>query len=138
MNKHKSLRRFNSAVDISVVPPSSGIRWSGPSNFKSDSLRGTLITDIEFRIGGANNVTVAFDAGLGFTRVGNVRVNDPSDANKLIYGTAPNVVNRTTYNFEITTVNQCNPGTNEISLAGTITILPEETIIHGCQGQQRR
>ena len=120
-------------VDITVVPPSTLVyAGADPAILNQTVCEGTLISDIEFRIGGgANNVAVTFDAGLGFTRVGNVRVNDPSDANNsVIYGTAPNVVNKTTYNFEITTVNQCNPGTNEISLAGTITVIPEETIVH--------
>ena len=34
----------------------------------------------------------------------------------------------TTFTYEITTINQCNPGTNEISYSGMITVLPSETI----------
>ena len=38
------------------------------------------------------------------------------------------VTSTTTFTYEITTINQCNPGTNEISYAGIITVLPSETI----------
>ena len=56
-----------------------------PAILNQTVCEGTLISDIEFRIGGgANNVAVTFDAGLGFTRAGNVRVNDPSDANNSV------------------------------------------------------
>ena len=48
----------------------------------------------------------------------------------MIKGVAPVVADRTTFTYEITTVNQCNPGTNEISYAGVITVLPSETIVH--------
>ncbi len=39
-------------------------------------------------------------------------------------------MNTEVFNFEITTVNQCNPGNDEVSLVGTITVIPEETIEH--------
>ena len=71
-----------------------------------------------------------FTAG-GFTRAGNVVVNDPSNPqNSLIYGVEPVVASTTTFTYEITTINQCNPGINEISYAGVITVLPAETIVH--------
>ena len=121
-------------IDITVVPPSS-LAFSGPDPaiINQTVCAGTLINEIEFTMGGgSSNVNITFDAGLGFSRASNARVNDPSDApdNAVIYGTAPNALVQTTYNYEITTVNQCNPGTNEISLAGTITVIPEETITH--------
>ncbi|MFL2598628.1 MAG: PKD domain-containing protein, partial [Flavobacteriaceae bacterium] len=121
-------------IDITVVPPSS-LAFSGPDSaiVNQTVCAGTLINEIEFTMGGgSSNVNVTFDAGLGFSRAANARINDPSDSpdNVVIFGTAPNALVQTTYNYEITTVNQCNPGTNEISVAGTITVIPEETITH--------
>ena len=121
-------------IDITVVPPSS-LAFSGPDSaiINQTVCAGTLINEIEFTMGGgSSNVNVTFGAGLGFSRAANVRVNDPSDSpdNVVIFGTAPNALVQTTYNYEITTVNQCNPGTNEISVAGTITVIPTETITH--------
>ena len=101
-------------VDITVVPPSSLVfAGADPAILNQTVCEGTLISEIEFRIGGgANNVSATFDAGLGFDRPNNVRVFDASDANNsIIYGTAPDVVNSTTYNFEIITQNECSPGT---------------------------
>ena len=43
--------------------------------------------------------------------------------NSEIYGIAPIVTSTTTFTYEITTINQCNPGTNEISYSGMITVL---------------
>ncbi|MDB4227388.1 hypothetical protein N9799_01110 [Flavobacteriaceae bacterium] len=121
-------------IDITVVPPSS-LAFSGPDPaiINQTVCAGTLINEIEFSMGGgSSNVNITFDAGLGFSRPSNARVNDPSDApdNAVIFGTAPNALVQTIYNYEITTINQCDPGTNEISVAGTITVIPTETITH--------
>ena len=121
-------------IDITVVPPSS-LAFSGPDPaiINQTVCAGTLINEIEFTMGGgSSNVNITFDAGLGFSRASNARVNDPSDApdNAVIFGTAPNALVQTIYNYEITTINQCDPGTNEISVAGTITVIPTETITH--------
>jgi hypothetical protein len=127
-------------IDITVTPAST-LSFSGaiPAILNQTVCEGTLISEIEFAIGGgARDVTVTFDPGLGFNQNNNVRVNDPTDpaSTGAIYGTAPAVVNRTTYNFEIITDNQCIPnplsGFNltETSLAGTITVIPEESITH--------
>ena len=125
-------------IDITVTPAST-LSFSGanPAVLNQTVCEGTLITDIEFAIGGgARDVIVNFDPGLGFNQNNNVRVNDPTDpaSTGSIYGTAPAVVNRTTYNFEIITVNQCIPNVGsgfnltETSLAGTITVIPQESI----------
>jgi len=121
-------------IDITVVPPSS-LAFSGPDSaiINQTVCAGTLINEIEFTMGGgSSNVSITFGAGLGFSRAANVRVNDPSDSpdNAVIFGTAPNALVQTIYNYEITTINQCDPGTNEISVAGTITVIPTETITH--------
>ena len=122
-------------IDIEVVPASTLVyAGADPSVPNQTVCSGTPLTDIEFRIGGgARDVNVSgtlFTAG-GFTRAGNVVVNDPSNPqNSEIYGVAPVVASTTTFTYEITTINQCNPGTNEISYAGVITVLPSETIVH--------
>ena len=129
-------------IDITVVPPSSMV-YSGadPSILNQTVCAGTNINEIEFTIGGgASNVSVTFDPGLGFTRVANVRVNDPTDApdNAVIFGTAPNDLVQTTYNYEITTINQCSSAIagipTEISILGSITVIPKETINRGASG----
>ena len=75
--------------------------------------------------GGATDVTVNFPPGIGFTRAGNVRINDPSDPpnSVVIYGTVNTVAAETTYPFTITTVNTngCLP---PVTLGGTITVFP--------------
>ena len=120
-------------IDIEVVPASTLVyAGADPSVPNQTVCSGTPLTDIEFRIGGgARDVNVSgtlFTAG-GFTRAGNVVVNDPSNPqNSEIYGVAPVVASTTTFTYEITTINQCNPGTNEISYAGVITVLPEESL----------
>jgi len=122
-------------IDIEVIPASTLV-YAGvdPAVPNQTICSGTPLTDIEFRIGGgARDVNVSgtlFTAG-GFTRAGNVVINDPSNPqNSLIYGVAPVVASTTTFTYEITTINQCNPGTNEVSYAGVITVLPSETIVH--------
>ena len=117
-------------IEITVVPPSSLV-YAGA---ETKSCSGTPLTDIEFRIGGgARDVSLSgdlFNPALGgFTRAGNVVLNDPSNPqNSEIYGVAPVVTRTTTFTYEITTINQCNPGVNEISYSGIITVLPEETL----------
>ncbi|MGA0317018.1 MAG: PKD domain-containing protein [Flavobacteriaceae bacterium] len=120
-------------IEITVVPPSDLVfAGADPAILNQTVCEGTLISDIEFRIaGGASDIVATFDPGLGFNRATNIRLNDPTDVqNSIIYGNAPDVVNTEVFNFEITTVNQCNPGNDEVSLFGTITVIPEETIEH--------
>ena len=123
-------------VDITVVPPSS-LSFTGPDPSALNQIvcAGTNINEIEFTMGGgASNVSITFDAGLGFTRASNARVNDPTDLpdNVVIYGTAPNDLVQTTYNYAIQTVNQCNSGVvgipTEILFNGTITVIPAESL----------
>ena len=122
-------------INITVVPPSSLVyAGADPSVPNQIVCSGTPLTDIEFRIGGgARDISVSgdlFDPALGgFTRAGNIVLNDPANPqNSEIYGIAPIVTSTTTFTYEITTINQCNPGTNEISYSGMITVLPSETI----------
>ena len=130
-------------INITVVPPSSLVYAGADPDVPNQTVcSGTPLEDIEFRIGGgARDVNVSgtlFTLG-GFTRAGNVVLNDPSNPqNSEIYGVAPVVASTTTFTYEITTINQCNPGTNEISYAGVITVLPSETIVHSIVHQEQQ
>ena len=116
------------------VNPQSSLVYSGVAGLDNqESCDGTTIQEIRYTMGGgATDVTVNFQAGLGFTRAANVRVNDPGDpANSVvIYGT-PILGNTETqvFTYSITTVNPntCLP---EITLNGSISVLPAESLTH--------
>ena len=124
-------------ITINVNPQSSLVYSGGAGLDNQESCDGTSIQEIRYTLGGgATDVTVNFQAGLGFTNypgaVGNVRVNDPGDpANSVvIYGT-PSLGNTETqvFTYTITTdnPNTCLP---EVTLNGSITVLPEESLTH--------
>ena len=124
-------------ITIDVNPQSSLVYSGGAGLDNQESCDGTSIQEIRYTLGGgATDVTVNFQAGLGFTNypggIANVRVNDPGDpANSVvIYGT-PSLGNTETqiFTYTITTVNPntCLP---EVTLNGSITVLPEESLTH--------
>ena len=124
-------------ITINVNPQSSLVYSGGAGLDNQESCDGTSIQEIRYTLGGgATDVTVNFQAGLGFTNypggIANVRVNDPGDpANSVvIYGT-PTLGNTETqvFTYTITTVNPntCLP---EVTLNGSITVLPEESLTH--------
>ena len=120
------------------VNPQSTLVYAGAAGLDNqESCDGTSIQEIRYTLGGgATDVTVNFQAGLGFTNypggTANVRVNDPRDpANSVvIYGT-PNIGNTETQVFTYTIItvnpNTCLP---EITLNGSISVLPEESLTH--------
>ena len=124
-------------ITINVNPQSTLVYAGAAGLDNQESCDGTSIQEIRYTLGGgATDVTVNFQAGLGFTNypgaVGNVRVNDPGDpANSVvIYGT-PSLGNTETqvFTYTITTdnPNTCLP---EVTLNGSITVLPEESLTH--------
>ena len=117
-------------ITINVNPQSTLVYAGAAGLDNQESCDGTSIQEIRYTLGGgATDVTVNFQAGLGFTNypggTANVRVNDPGDPpnSVVIYGT-PTIGNTETqvftYTIETVNPNTCLP---EVTLNGTISIL---------------
>ena len=124
-------------ITINVNPQSTLVYAGAAGLDNQESCDGTSIQEIRYTLGGgATDVTVNFQAGLGFTNypggTANVRVNDPGDPpnSVVIYGT-PTIGNTETqvftYTIETVNPNTCLP---EVTLNGTISILPAESLTH--------
>ncbi|MGY8867706.1 MAG: hypothetical protein ACKVJK_19045, partial [Methylophagaceae bacterium] len=116
-----------------TVDPQDAIVFSGAdtADLNQTVCEGNNINEIIFDVGGgATNVDVTFEAGLGFTPAANVAINRPGDpvGRVRIFGApAAAVANPKAYTYSVVTTNP-NSCLVTQSIGGTITVFPPVVI----------